>query len=109
MEPYWTLLVDEIRDASRKEQLSFAIRSTSSKDNGKIFEKVLGTYHFKEQSAEALTDAIQSAAKDNGLEWKLCVVQCFDGASVMSGSFSGVQARIREFAPHVIYIHCLAH
>ena len=109
MGPYWTLLVDETRDASRKEQLSFAIRSTSSKESGKIFEKVLGTYHLKEQSAEALTDAIQSAAKDNGLEWKLCMAQCYDGASVMSGSFSGVQARIREFAPHVMYIHCLAH
>jgi hypothetical protein len=40
--PYWTLMVDETRDASRKEQLSFAIRSTHSSQFGKIFEKVLG-------------------------------------------------------------------
>ena len=35
--------------------------------------------------------------------------QCYDGASVMSGQFTGVQARIKEIAPHVTYFHCHAH
>ena len=37
------------------------------------------------------------------------VSQGYDGASVMSGQCSGVQKRIRELAPHAIYIHCYAH
>ena len=37
------------------------------------------------------------------------VSQGYDGASVMSGSCGGVQQRIREIAPHAIYIHCHAH
>ena len=38
-----------------------------------------------------------------------CVSQCYDGASVMSGACSGVQARISEIAPCAIYTHCCAH
>ncbi len=37
--PYWTLMVDETRDASRKEQLSFAIRSTYSNQSEKYLKK----------------------------------------------------------------------
>ena len=39
----------------------------------------------------------------------MCVGQCYDGAAVMSGSCSGVQARILEEAPTAIYMHCCAH
>ncbi len=35
--------------------------------------------------------------------------QGYDGASVMSGCCSGVQARIKEVAPQAIYVHCNAH
>ena len=31
--PYWTLMVDETRDAGRKEQFSFAVRSTRNTEN----------------------------------------------------------------------------
>ena len=40
----------------------------------------------------------------------LCIVsQSYDGASVMSGKCTGVQTRVREFAPHAMYMHCHAH
>ena len=39
-----------------------------------------------------------------------CVVSAnFDGASVMMGSKSGVATRIKQEAPHVIPVHCVAH
>ena len=37
------------------------------------------------------------------------ISQCYDGASVMSGSCTGVQQRIKELAPGAIYTHCCAH
>lgn len=37
------------------------------------------------------------------------VSQGYDVASVMSGHRSGVQTRVREFAPLAVYIHCYAH
>ena len=42
---YWALMVDESKDISRKEQLSFVIRSTSP--DGSVWEKPLGTYHVE--------------------------------------------------------------
>ena len=33
----------------------------------------------------------------------------FDGASVMSGHISGVQARFKKHQPGLIYTHCVAH
>lgn len=37
------------------------------------------------------------------------IAQTYDGASVMSGHISGVQARIRQVIAAAIYIHCMAH
>ena len=104
---FWALLVDESKDVSRKEQLSFCIRSISK--DGNVFEKPLGVIHMKKLNAEALASAINVAVIQNNLSWDNCVGQCYDGASVMSGQFTGVQARIKEIAPHVTYIHCHAH
>lgn len=35
--------------------------------------------------------------------------QGYDGASVMSGRFNGVQAHIKEWCPAALYVHCAAH
>jgi len=35
--------------------------------------------------------------------------QGYDGASAMSGLYSGVQKYIRDKIPHVLYNHCTAH
>ena len=37
------------------------------------------------------------------------VSQGYDGASVMSGQYSGVQQRLKAVAPYAIYVHCYAH
>jgi len=104
--PFWALLVDESKDASRKEQLSFCIRYAC---DGQIFEKPLGVSHMMEQNAEALATEIQQIVTTTKLSWENCVGQCFDGASVMSGHFNGVRPRIKAIAPHVAYVHCHAY
>ena len=39
-----------------------------------------------------------------------CVAQCYDGASVMSGRFGGVQKKVQEIVgKNCIYVHCYAH
>ena len=76
MGPYWSLLVDESKDNSRKEQLSFCIRYAC---DGQIFEKPLGVYHMKELNDEALANEIQRIVSATGLSWENCVGQCFDG------------------------------
>ena len=60
-------------------------------------------------NAESLTQYIVDTLKKHQLDPVCLVSQGYDGASVMSGRCSGVQERLKAFAPHAIYIHCYAH
>ena len=64
---------------------------------------------MKSLDAESLANFIHDTVTRIGLDWNYCVAQCYDGASVMSGPFSGVQARLRAKSPQAFYIHCYAH
>ncbi|KAE9524156.1 hypothetical protein AGLY_015521 [Aphis glycines] len=68
----YTILVDETKDISKKEQLSFILRFVDS-------------------------------------DYNVHETQCYDGANVMSGSYSGVQKRIQAIVPHSLYVHCYAY
>lgn len=74
-----------------------------------MFEKPLGVIHMEKVDALSLANGINEAVTLYNLSWNNCVAQCYDGASVMSGPFSGVQARIKQAAPHVTYVHCHSH
>ena len=50
-----------------------------------------------------------SCLKDSGLDQIPIVAQAYDGASVMSGSQNGVQAKVRERHSAAVYTHCMAH
>lgn len=50
------MLVDETKDASKKEQLSFLILFVDKNLN--VQEKTLGCYHMKKCDAQSLSDAI---------------------------------------------------
>ena len=103
---FFAILVDETKDISKKEQLAVIIRYVHQCC---IKERVIGTYHMKHLDAVSLSKFIYEKVVSIGLDWNYCVAQCYDGASVMSGWANGVQAKIREHAPHAIYIHCHAH
>jgi len=38
-----------------------------------------------------------------------CREQCFDGASSMAGSITGLQRRIRVVQPKAVHVHCMNH
>lgn len=46
-------------------------------------------------TAQSLSDEIIKIVSENKLDINKCVAQCYDGASVMSGCFTGVQTRIQ--------------
>ena len=84
---YFAVLVDETKDNSKKEQLAILLRYF---DEGKVRERPIGCYHMKSLDAESLASFIHDTVAKLGLDWNYCVAQCYDGASVMSGPFSGV-------------------
>jgi len=103
----YSILVDETKDNSKIEQMSFIIRFIDESFN--VHEKVLGCFHMKKCDAQHFVQEIFKILADNNLDINRCVGQCYDGASVMSGKYTGVQQRISNIIPHAVYIHCYAH
>lgn len=78
--------------------------------NGAIQESFLHFESAEKLDAAGLSEKIIHILESHGLEYKKNLVgQAYDGASVMSGKHSGVQARIKEEAKYAFYIHCSAH
>ena len=103
----YSILCNETKDCSKQEQLSLMVRYVDNK--AVIHEHFLTYMEVKDLDAKSLTGYIVSALETYCLDPKLIVSQGYDGASVMSGSCTGVQTRLKEVAPHATYIHCYAH
>lgn len=103
---YFTIMCDETKDRSRKEQMAVLVRYYL---NGKIMERALGTFCMEDVSAEGLFTCIINLFEKLGVDIQNCVAQCYDGASVMSGCDNGVQSKIKNLVHHAIYVHCHAH
>ena len=74
-----------------------------------IHERFLTFVEATSLTAESLTTYLISTLTEHQLDPACIVSQGYDGASVMSGSCSGVQPRLKEVSPCAIYIHCYAH
>ena len=103
----YTVLADETKDLSKKEQLSISLRFVD--EEAVIREHFLTFVHAQCVSADSLTEYIVTTLKSHHLDLNSIVSQGYDGASVMSGQYSGVQQRLKSVAPYAIYVHCYAH
>ena len=113
---FFSLLVDETKDRSKHEQMSIVLRYVDNAavihdvDNATVIHEHFLTYvEAASLTADKLTEYIVIILTNFRLDPQCMVSQGYDGASVMSGQCSGVQKRIRELAPHAIYIHCYVH
>lgn len=106
----FSILVDETADISGNEQLSLCVRYTKKEETCYVTkEDFLGFTQLKGTNAQSIADSIISFLAALGLECKDMVGQGYDGASVMKGSFNGVQALIRKEYPEALYVHCCSH
>ena len=106
----FALMADETKDASKIEQISVILRFVNTESNSwSVEERFLGFIPATCCDAASLTKYLVDTINKRELLMKHCIAQAYDGASVMSGSCSGVQARIKEYAPMAVYIHCMAH
>lgn len=76
-----------------------------------VVERFLGFIDCSnKQDAETLTQSIIECLKMSGINPQTPILaQSYDGASVMSGRFNGVQAKVKVKYPYAIYTHCMAH
>ncbi|XP_066981185.1 zinc finger protein 862-like [Macrobrachium rosenbergii] len=100
-------MVDESKDISGREQLSAVVRYLFDHT---LHEEFLRFVRLHELNAEYLKNSICEMLLTCNIDAKNCVGQTYDGASVMSGTNSGVQRLFREeVAPEATNIHCYNH
>jgi len=110
---YFSVLADECKDLSKKEQVSVIVRYLF---DSSIHEEFIGMTETESLNAAGLTDTIVSMIRrlsslcGNAVLFQNCVGQGYDGASVVAGHLSGVNAVFRNtYAPCAQYIHCFNH
>ena len=104
---FYTIMADVCTDIANKEQFTICMRWV---DNSLLdHEDFIGLYQVDSIDAATLTDAIKDTLLRMGVSLGQCRGQCYDGASNMSGSRSGVSARILSEEKRAVFMHCYGH
>ncbi|XP_042466271.1 zinc finger MYM-type protein 1-like [Zingiber officinale] len=102
-----SLMVDESRDISVKEQMGVVLRYVNKR--GQVIERFLAIVHVSDTSSRSLKDAIDALFAKHGLSLSRLRGQGYDGASNMRGEFNGLKSLILQENPYASYIHCFSH
>lgn len=106
--PFFSVIADEYTDAANKEQLTICIRWISDTIL-EVHEDFVGFIQLPNIAAETIFTAILEHLQKLGLSLVNCRGQCFDGASNMLGSKTGVARRIQDIQPKAHITHCHGH
>ena len=105
--PFLTVMVDETSDVSNREQVCMIVRQVT--EDLQVHEEFLGLYCVPSIDAATLSMIIKDLFTRMNLCFGKLRGQCYDGASAMSGSKSGVAKRISEVEPRAVFTHCYGH
>ena len=76
---------------------------------GEVCEDFFGFVKLEKINAETIANALLSTVEGWGLDMSTLVAQGYDGATVMSSSKNGVQAKVKVKYPNITYVHCRSH
>ena len=102
----FSILIDESKDISSKEQMSIVLRYV---DKGCVIERFVGIVHVTDTSSLSLKEAIDGFFSIHGLSMTSLRGQGYDGASNMRGEFNGLKTLILRENECAFYIHCFSH
>ncbi|CAI0446490.1 unnamed protein product [Linum tenue] len=100
----FSILVDEARDTSIKEQMAIVLRYVN--EEGYMMERFLGIAHVTDTKDLTLKMEIESMLVTNGLSLSKIRGQGFDGASNMSGEMNGLKTFFAPPWPNSWLRHC---
>lgn len=105
---YIAIEVDETTDCATLSQLVFVVRYEL---NGKINERFISFVLPNNHTAEGISSAIFNELGKLNIDKspEKVIGQSYDGASVMSGQHTGVQARVKAVYKNAHFVHCYAH
>lgn len=104
----YALMVDSTKDISGYEQCSIVVRYVN-RNTYRVEEKLIGLVRLMDASGEGyLIDIMDYLLKltINDLRMVGC---SFDGASSMRSEMKGLQGRLKELYPDLVYTWCYAH
>ncbi|KAK4591628.1 hypothetical protein RGQ29_016168 [Quercus rubra] len=104
---FFSILVDELRDISVKEQKSLVLHYVNKK--GTIIERFLGIVHVASTTALSLKCAIECLLCEHNLSLSNLRGQGYDGASNMQGDINGLKTLILKENKLTFYVNCFAH
>ncbi|KAM3695736.1 hypothetical protein ACJW31_07G155700 [Castanea mollissima] len=104
---FFSILVDESRDISVKEQMALVLRYVNKQ--GIIIERFLGIVHVASTIALSLKCAIESLLCEHNLSLSRLRGQGYDEASNMQGDINGLKTLILKENKSAFYVHCFAH
>lgn len=100
-------IVDGTTDVSGNEQECICIRHINK--DMEIAEDFIGLYRLHSTTGKAIAEMLVDVLLRTQLPISNLRAQTYDGASNMSGAYSGCQAKIKESQPLALYTHCGAH
>lgn len=104
---FFSILCDEYTDVSNKEHLTLCVRWIDKELEA--HEDFLGFVNIPNIRADTIEAVIKDVFIRLGLSFSNCRGQCYDGASNMLGSKSGVATRILQIQPKAHPTHCHGH
>ncbi|CAL8161458.1 unnamed protein product [Prunus armeniaca] len=104
---FFSILVDEARDVSVKEQMAMMLRYVD--DKGHVIERFVGIQHVTNTTSSSLNDAIDTFFSRNGLSISKLRGQGYDGASDMRSELNDLKTIILREQLCAYYVHCFVH
>ncbi|XP_053390192.1 zinc finger protein 862-like, partial [Mercenaria mercenaria] len=102
---YIGLILDESTDITVHKKLNVYVKCLSS-DN---MPKVQFCINVENGKADTIVTAVKELFTKKNIPLDKVVTLASDGASVMTGKKRGVGVKLKELAPLLIQIHCVAH
>ena len=104
---FFSILVDESRDISVKEQMTLVLCYVNKK--GVIIVRFLGIVHVASTTVLSLKYAIECLLCEHNLSLSKLRGQGYDGASNMQNDINGFKTLILKENKLAFYVHCFAH
>ena len=104
---FFSILVDESRDNSVKEQMSLVLRYVNKKRI--IIKRFLGIVHVASTTALSLKCAIECLLCEHNLSLSKLCGQGYNEASNMQGDINGLKTLVLKENKSAFYVHYFAH
>ena len=83
--------------------------SSYNENTKKFYMDFISLVEVSSTASDIVMEGVVNTLKARNIHIKKVRFSCLDGINSMSGIHNGLQQRLRNHAPHAIYINCRCH